>query len=190
MPLSPPAEREHIHTRRVICEGFKRTDGLWDIEAYLEDTKTYGFDNAHRGGRIEAGDPVHGLNLRVTLDLDFQIHDIEASSDLTPFGVCASATEPMKDIIGMSIGPGWMRKVRDKVGARTSCTHLIEMLTHIATAAYQTMHYAIEERASDKEKRGKPRIIDTCVALASDGQVVKLQWPAFYTGKDKEQNSG
>ncbi|MCG8427717.1 MAG: DUF2889 domain-containing protein [Chromatiales bacterium] len=187
MPLSKPAEREHIHTRKVICEGFKRADGLWDIEAYLEDTKTYGFDNEHRGGRIEAGEPVHGLYLRVTLDLDFKIHDVEAASDLTPFGVCTSATEPMKKIIGMSIGPGWMRKVRESVGARTSCTHLVEMLTHIATAAYQTMHYAIEQRAEAEEKRGKPRIIDTCVALASDSPVVKKQWPEFYVEPGNQQ---
>ena len=127
MSLSKPVEREHIHTRRVICEGFKRADGLWDIEAHLEDTKTYGFDNEYRGGRIEAGEPVHGLYLRVTLDLDFKIHAIEALSEHTPFGICTAATEPMEKIVGLSIGPGWMRTVRETLGRRNSCTHLVEM---------------------------------------------------------------
>jgi hypothetical protein len=183
MPLSTSAEREHIHTRRVICEGFRRKDGLWDIEAYLEDTKTYGFDNEHRGGRIEPGEPVHGLRVRVTLDLDFKIHAVDAASDFTPFGVCTNATEPMKEIVGLSIGPGWMRKVKERVGMRNSCTHLVEMLSHIATTAYQTMHYAIEERAQSEEQRSKPRILDTCVALATDSPVVKKNWPEFYTGE-------
>ncbi|MBO6784243.1 MAG: DUF2889 domain-containing protein, partial [Alphaproteobacteria bacterium] len=45
MPLSPPAEREHIHTRTVECAGYRRTDGLWDIEGHLTDVKTYTFEN-------------------------------------------------------------------------------------------------------------------------------------------------
>ena len=43
--LSRPARREHIHTRDIRCRGFRREDGLWDIEVTLEDTKTYSFDN-------------------------------------------------------------------------------------------------------------------------------------------------
>lgn len=41
MPLSPPEPREHIHSRDIILRGYRREDGLWDIEAHLTDTKTY-----------------------------------------------------------------------------------------------------------------------------------------------------
>ncbi len=38
MPLSPPAaSREHIHTRVVECRGYRRDDGLWDIEGHITD---------------------------------------------------------------------------------------------------------------------------------------------------------
>lgn len=43
MALSRPARREHIHSRDIRCRGFRREDRLWDIEATLEDTKTYSF---------------------------------------------------------------------------------------------------------------------------------------------------
>ena len=48
MPLTPPADRKPMHTRRIRCEGFSRADGLWDIEAHLIDTKPYDMPNADR----------------------------------------------------------------------------------------------------------------------------------------------
>ncbi len=49
MPLSPPAPREPIHPRHVVCSGFRRADGLWDIEGHLTDVKSYDFDSRSRG---------------------------------------------------------------------------------------------------------------------------------------------
>ena len=187
MPLSPPCEREHLHTREVICEGFRRADGFWDIEGHLVDTKTYGFPNEDRGGRIEAGEPLHEMSIRLTLDLDLQIHGIEAVSDHTPFSICCEVTEYMKRLVGLRIGPGWMREARRRVGPSHGCTHLLEMLRPLSSAAYQTMHGALEERAGKMTERSRPGILDTCHALASDGPIVKREWPEFYIGpKDSE----
>ena len=47
MPLSQAAPRQHIHTREIVCRGYLRDDGLWDIEGSICDVKTYSFDN-HR----------------------------------------------------------------------------------------------------------------------------------------------
>jgi hypothetical protein len=49
MSLSPPASRDPIHDRRIDCRGYRRSDGLWDIEGHLTDTKTYAFANSFRG---------------------------------------------------------------------------------------------------------------------------------------------
>ena len=44
MPLPvTEVERELTHTRRVRYEGYKRRDGLWDIEAHLTDVKNHDF---------------------------------------------------------------------------------------------------------------------------------------------------
>jgi len=32
MPLSQPAEREELHTRSIVIRGYRRRDGLYDIE--------------------------------------------------------------------------------------------------------------------------------------------------------------
>ena len=43
----------------------------------MVDTRTYdcGYDMLHRGGVIKAGEPVHDMWLRFTIDLDFLLHD-------------------------------------------------------------------------------------------------------------------
>ncbi|MEE8365681.1 MAG: DUF2889 domain-containing protein [Gammaproteobacteria bacterium] len=187
MPLLESAPRKKMHHRYIDCEGFLRDDGLWDIEARMRDTRTYdcGYDENHRGGIIKAGEPVHDMWLRLTIDLDFVIQDAQASSDHTPFGICTQAAVEMKALVGLKMGQGWMKLVRQRIDTHKSCTHLMDLLGPIAATAYQTLHVALEEREARRTERQKPMILDTCIALASDGDVVKKHWPKFYqSGKN------
>ncbi|GAB4350847.1 MAG: DUF2889 domain-containing protein [Gammaproteobacteria bacterium] len=181
MPQPGAVERELIHTRQILCQGFKRRDGLWDIEAELTDVRTYGVDNEYRG-RIEAGEPVHRMRLRVTLDIEFTIHDVEAESESVPAAACKTVTTGMKRLIGLKIRKGWMKQVHERVGGTRGCTHLIELLGPIGTTAYQTMYREVEEHARTLPERRKPRVIDSCVTWASGGEKVKRYWPEYYTG--------
>lgn len=194
-PESKPAAREKLHHRSVVCQGFKRADGLWDIEAELVDTKTYSYHNRDRG-EVAAGEPVHQMQLRLTIDLDMNIIEAQAGMDYSPFTMCRGAREVMKRLEGMQIKAGWLREVSARIGRRESCTHLYELLRPLSTTAYQTLHRALEERAKQRaasnptRQRARPKIIDQCYSLASDSAVVKLEWPAFYTGDDGgESNS-
>src|SRR6185437_10129463 len=64
MPLSAAAPREPIHRRQIECRGYRRADGLWDIEGHLIDIKSYAFQNEHRG-EVAAGEPIHEMWLRI-----------------------------------------------------------------------------------------------------------------------------
>ncbi|MCP3663832.1 MAG: DUF2889 domain-containing protein [Gammaproteobacteria bacterium] len=184
MSLSPPENREHLHTRRITCQGYRRSDGLWDIEAFLWDEKQHDFPNRDRGGTIHAGEPVHDMAIRVTLDLDFHIVAVEANTENAPYRICGGVADDMSTLVGMTIGPGWMRGVYQRIGGVKGCTHLVELLGPLATTAYQTMHYAMEERANKTPSRDRPRIINTCHTLASNGPVVQRNWPQFYDGDE------
>jgi len=182
MGLPQAVSREKKHHRKIDCEGFLRSDGLWDIDVHMVDTRTYdcAYDELHRGGVIEAGEAVHDMWLRFTIDLDFLIHDVHAASDQTPFSICPRAAEAMRSLVGLSIGFGWMKQVRERIGSERSCTHLMDLLGQLAATSYQTLHAALEERENKRESRDKPPIIDTCLALSSSGEVVKSRWPRFY----------
>ena len=191
MGLPEPATREKKHHRKIDCEGFLRGDGLWDIDVHMVDTRTYdcGYDELHRGGLIKAGDPVHDMWLRFTIDLDFLIHDVQAASDQTPFPVCPRAAGAMRELIGLRIGSGWMKQVRERVGTDKSCTHLMDLLGQLTATAYQTLHATIEEREAKRPSREKPPILDTCIALSSGGEVVRKRWPEFYQSKVNEESN-
>ena len=182
MMLPKAVTREKKHHRKIDCEGFLRSDGLWDIDVHMVDTRTYdcACDELHRGGVIKAGEPVHDMWLRFTIDLDFLIHGVHAASDQTPFSICPRAADAMRSLVGLRIGFGWMKQVRERIGSERSCTHLMDLLGQLAATSYQTLHAALEEREAKRESRDKPPIIDTCLALSSSGEVVKNRWPEFY----------
>ena len=72
MALLESLPRKHTHTRAIDYKGYEREDGMWDIEAHMTDTKTYKFKNNWRG-EISAGEPLHVMFLRLTIDDDFII---------------------------------------------------------------------------------------------------------------------
>lgn len=184
MPLSPPVAREHIHTRRYSFEAFRRSDGLWDLDAYLADTKTYAFDNSYRG-RIEPGEPLHGMWLRLTLDEDFLVHGIEVASDDTPYAICPAVAPNFQRIVGLRIGPGWRQKVREQVGGVAGCTHLVEMLGALGTVAFQAIFpFKVSHDGGPRRPGARPPLLNSCYAFASDSPVVRRQWPEFYTGPE------
>ncbi len=182
MSLSRPVSRSHVHTRSITCCGYERDDGLWDIEATLKDTKSYSFEN-HDRGSICAGEPIHEMQVRVTLDPDFVIHEAEAATLNSPFKTCPDIASAYRTLKGLRIGPGWRNAVLERVGHVKGCTHLTELLLGpIGTTAFQTIGGS-KLKSSDKEKSsaGK-RMINTCHALSSDGEVTKREWPHLYSG--------
>jgi hypothetical protein len=190
MPLSPPVAREHIHTRVVECRGFRREDGLWDIEGHITDVKTYAFGN-HFRGEIPAGTPVHDMWLRLTVDDRLTIHEVEAVTEASPYEACPNVAPNFARLKGLRIRPGFQAEVRSRLGGTEGCTHLVELLVPVATTAYQTVFpYRERQRREQEKAEGKPRerpsrrppLLDTCHAFASDGELVTRYWPDFYTG--------
>jgi hypothetical protein len=180
MPLSESAPRQAIHDRHVHCAGFRREDGLWDIEGHIKDTKTYPFENSHRG-TIEPGTPIHEMWMRLTIDNDLNIKAVEAHTDHSPFAICPDIVPNFQRLVGLRIGPGFRRKVAERLGGVHGCTHLVELLGPMATTVFQTMAgQRRSERASDAQR--PPGFLDTCHAHASDSVVIKEMYPKFYTG--------
>jgi Protein of unknown function (DUF2889) len=186
MPLPDPAPRELLHLRDIALRGWQRADGLYDIEAHLTDTKAYAFENDDRG-RMEPGEPLHGMWLRLTIREDMEIVACEAASDHTPYAVCPGAAPNFARLAGLKIGPGFNRAVAERVGGIQGCTHLREVLGQMATVAYQTLYpiRAAKEReeaarravAGEPASRKKPALVGTCIAYAPDSPVTLARWP-------------
>jgi hypothetical protein len=183
MPLSPSVSRKHLHTRKLTIQGYHRDDGLLDVEGHLVDTKPFDIPNTDRGGQIRAGESLHEMWVRLTLDLNLEIIDAEAVTDWAPFNHCQGGTRSFPKLIGIKIGPGWNRRVKEVVGDKKGCTHITEMLAQMATTAFQTLGSLQHPGQYKNDKQEKPVILDTCFALATDGPVVAREWPEFYSPK-------
>lgn len=173
--LPPAAAREPIHTRRIVCNGYRRADGLWDIEGELTDVKSYPFDNKFRGP-IPPGTPLHGMKLRLTVDDDMIVREAHAASYATPYEVCPGIAPDFAALVGLRIGRGWRKAVLERLGGVKGCTHLVELaINALGTTAFQTV---FPLRKSKGE--GRPAHLDTCHALALDGEVVRRDYPEFH----------
>ena len=182
LPLTN-VERELRHTRRVRYEGYKRADGLWDIEAHLTDIKNHDF-NLKTGVR-RAGLPVHEMWLRITIDKSLTILDASASSDTVPYpGGCESIAPAYRKLIGLNLARGFRKSVKELLGGTRGCTHLVELLGPIATTAFQTIYPVRAKMEKHAPPSHKPGLINTCHAYADNGPIVKERWPQYYTGKE------
>lgn len=185
MPLPQPQPREHIHTRDITCTGYRREDGLWDIEGHLTDTKTYAFSNSERGD-VTPGIPIHEMWIRLTMTDTLEIKAVDTATDFSPFAICREVTPNFQRLVGLQIGPGWRKKALAKVGGIEGCTHIVELLGPVATTAFQTI-YPIKSREQPETNPSpdkRPRLLNTCHAFRSDGEKTKELWPKFYDGPD------
>ena len=176
MSLSAPAEREQRHLRRVSCRGFARTDGLLDIEGVLIDTKDYDFPSAARG-TITAGSPIHHMQVRITIDFQMTIIAAEAVTLHGPYHICPKGAENISGLVGLTIGPGWKRKVQNAIGGPKGCTHITELMGPMATTAFQTLYgeKARQRRASGADEKQHittplPSLANSCIAYAEDSE--------------------
>ncbi|MCC7487668.1 MAG: DUF2889 domain-containing protein [Burkholderiales bacterium] len=182
MPLASPAPRRPMHTRAIECRGYEREDGLWDIEAHLTDTKTYVHLRREGGRERQAGEPIHDMWLRVTIDLDMKIHAVEAVTDSGPYARCGDITPGFGALVGLTIGVGWRRGIAERVGGVKGCTHLVELLGPLGTTAFQATGRARQERAAGKPVTRKPYQLNSCHVYQDDSPAVLERWPDFYTG--------
>jgi hypothetical protein len=122
--------------------------------------------------------------VRIVFDDKLVVHDVVAVSDVTPYATCKEAAAAMRLVVGARMVHGWTALVKQRLGGRAGCTHLMEMLIPLATAAYQTLSHLRVARPDEVDGGGRPVKIDTCYAFGSERDVVKRRWPAFYTGDE------
>ena len=103
MPLPySKVTRTRLHSRRIEIEGFFRDDGLLDLDARLTDLKDIDYQLA--SGIRKVGDPLHDLFIRVTVDKECTIVDVEACSDWVPYpGACGTIAPAYRRLIGLNL---------------------------------------------------------------------------------------
>lgn len=183
MPLSSSISRRALkHTRTIQIEAFARDDGLWDLDARITDYKPR--DITLASGVRPNGSALHDLSLRITIDLQLTIVDVEASSDAVPYpGYCEVITPDYKKLIGLNLLRQFRQGVKERMAGVHGCTHLTEMAQILPTAAVQAFAGDVidtRDGATDYGQQAQqPFQLDRCHALRTDGPAVVQYYPRW-----------
>ena len=184
MPLPPGVpSRKRVHTRTIGVEGWKRADGLWDIEARLTDVKDHDYPLA--SGIRPKGEAVHDMRVRITVDREFGIVAASAASDAVPYpNGCENIAPDYARLVGLNLVRGYRKTVGEMFEGVRGCSHLTELLLALPAAAIQT--FASEMRDTEGHDPGlKPFQLDRCHALDTASETVRRYYPRWYTGQKR-----
>ena len=179
MPLpQSTGTRRHLHTRTITMDGYEREDGLFEIEGRLTDVKHFDVNASHFSRK--AGDPVHDMKIRLTLDADMNILDAVAVTDAMPYqGECQKITPDYREKLkGQRIAAGFRIFLGGLFGKLKGCAHMTELLGSMAPTAIQAMYGQNRNRVVDPNK--KPFQLDGCHALDTRGNVVAQFYPRWF----------
>ena len=186
MPLAPSTvPRQRLHLRRISYDGWQREDGLFDIEAHLVDTKERDYPLA--SGVRPAGEAVHDMWVRLTIDRHCAIQAIEVAIDGVPYpGGCDVVAPGYAKLVGTNLLHGFRKNLFDAVGGHHGCTHVTELIAFLPTAAMQT--FATLRRDFDPHGE-KPYQLNRCHALETSTETVRRYYPKWYREAAKEHSS-
>lgn len=174
--------REELHFRRIDMRGWRRSDGLFEVEGSVVDRKPHPFKSPSGSKVTVANEPLHDMGVKLVFDENMLVHDVVAFTNSAPYADCFAAGSALQTIKGLHIAGGWSREVSKRLGGKQSCTHLMQLLIPLGTTAFQSLSMHRLDRPAAVRADGKPVKVDSCYAYAAERGVVMHMWPAFYTG--------
>jgi hypothetical protein len=176
LPAADP-QRQLKHERAIQVQAYLRSDGHWEVDAHVRDTKTR--PTGAPGRERPAGEPIHDLHLRLVVDTDFNILASGAESLSMPYpGHCDQHGDRYGALAGLNLLRGFKRAVRERLGGVQGCTHLTELSDVLPTAVVQAFAGDVLRVHPDSDTQ--PFQLDRCHALAADGEAVRLFYPRWY----------
>ena len=183
----PETGRRRVHLRRITCEGFVRGDGLIDIEGLLVDTKPEAIQLLTK--RVAAGEPIHQMRIRLTIDRARRIVDVQASSEQHPYPACIEVEAGYRKLIGLRIEPGFTMEVKRLMRGVEGCTHMTEMIPAMASTFFQTVWsdqgFGTEAREPTEEIQIEEQMLPPTTTVDTAAPAAPIQTTAALTGLDK-----
>lgn len=185
IPLDKTRQKK-IHSRSihtVTYEGASNASDTIIVEGSLRDERF--LDSYMLTGEVRPPYVMHHLIIRMELRMALQIPelvivDVEVEMPTVPRTVCHEIRECLAVIKGKSIAPGFTVLARKLVGRVTGCTHLMELLTAMAPAAFQGAWSAMGRKPIDPEiyARMMAYLQNSCWAWREDGPLLKKKFTA------------
>ena len=181
--MSMSSDRELIHTRQIACRAFRLKNGFMEIEATLTDEKGQEVTFRSRPP-VRAGELMHRMSLSLTIDRDDVLREVKVTTRLAPWPMCGGTDAAYRSLIGLRIGSGFSRQVRERLGGIQGCTHVTELVAQAANAYMQASwpDRVARQMAVDQDPRRWPdksilTFVDQCHAWRLDGKTLAQEYP-------------
>jgi len=154
----------------------------------VTDRKPVDFRPGGDGREVPANQPIHDLGVRLVFDATFLVHEVSTFSVAFPYAECPGGGAALQSLKGLRMTAGWGKAVRDRLRGARSCTHLMELLSPMATAAFQSMSTTrrVQDLPEALDADGRPLKIDSCYAYAAGGELVRRRWPQFAIARHED----
>lgn len=166
--------------------GYRRADGLYEIEGTVTDTKPHDFAPPNGSRPVGAHQPIHHMGVRLVFDDAMRVHDVMTFTESAPYRQCPEGGAALQTLKGLSLSRGWAKEVRNRLSGALACTHLMEILTPMATTAFQSLSMLRLSRPERLDADGRPVKIDSCYAYGAQRELVRSRYPQFYQPADTQ----
>lgn len=151
-------------------------DTLVHFRSSLEDTSYSG-----------AGEEIiHSLSIEGTISLpDLVIRTVEPRASHQPYLQCSASLDPVRKLVGITIGPGFRAHVQNLMRGTSGCTHFLSLSLDLAASHTLSLFLRMRKKASFESRNGtegtwtkvglslEPRLENACIALTSESAVIQ-----------------
>jgi hypothetical protein len=156
-----------VHVRAIRMEARRVGDEELEVQGSLVDERP---DGAPRWFSEERGTEVH--NMTVTLRVsypDFTITGISARMATYPYTICPEASQPLQQLVGVSVAHGFNRAVLERIGREKGCAHLTSLILAMGPVVKQGAGAAFRGEKRIPTDTDSLWFINTCHAWLKDG---------------------
>lgn len=150
-----------------------------------------------------ADELIHKLEIEGELSLpQLEILSIEPRTLHQPYPECGASLEPVRQMAGTRIGPGFRARVLELMGRQLGCTHYLTLMLDLGAAHTLSLFLRMRERAlySERNEPGsawlraglaiEPKLQGACIALrAGSAAIAATSAPPVNTAVDSTERA-
>lgn len=126
--MSEPGGAGFVHRRVIEVEVSEVEGGGLEAVGRLTDTKGIAV-SMYTGELLEAGGVPHDMLVRMVVDGEMTIRDVDVEMAAVPGPPCRSVVPTFQNLVGVRVGNGYRAALRERAGGIRGCAHVLELLT-------------------------------------------------------------